>query len=500
LTIKRFEGVKYIGILSGLLFLFLNQSCVKEKINTSSSAKIEFSTDTLHFDTVFTQTGSATRFVKIFNRESDDITLTSVQMMMSNSSFRINVDGLEGPVVKDVRIPANDSIYVFVEVTVDPDQPTTVSPFVIEEYLQVDYNGAQSKLLIDAWGQNANYIPNRFNRTKVYRLDCDQMVTWNDPKPYVIYGLLYIDSCVLRILEGTQIHIHGGIGRLTDTSGNVNFFNDGNIVIGPQGSIQSLGSPQNPVVFQGDRLEDEFATTPGQWNGIRLLKNSKQNSLVGTIIKNSVFGVYVDSMSEFTMTQSIIQNTSSTGLFCFHPEKVEVTNSLIADNGAHSAALSFGGNYEFKYTTLANFGNDREALFMSNHFCYDFPDCTRWPVNDLNAEFINCVMTGSNRDEVWLSAREEAEANLSFDHCLIKVDELLDVENYPSFLQDYTISTLNWQRTDSLFENSSEGDFYPDSLSILEEMATPIRSIPTDLENVFRDRSKPDLGCYEYVY
>lgn len=492
--------MKYPGIIIGLLLIIISQSCVKERINTSSSARIEFSTDTLHFDTVFTQIGSATRFVKIFNQENEDVILSEVKMRNDNSSFRINVDGLDGPVVNDVRIPANDSIYVFVEVTVDPDQPLSVSPFVIEEYLTVKLNGSESSLLIDAWGQNANYIPNRFNRTRVFQLDCDQVATWDDPKPYVIYGLLYIDSCVLQILSGTQVHIHGGIGRQTDTAGNISFFNDGNIIIGPEGSIQALGSPQDPVVFQGDRLENVFENTPGQWNGIRLLKGSKGNRLTGTIIKNSVFGVYVDSLCEFEMEKSIIQNTSSTGLFCFHPEKVEVVNSLIAENGAHSAALSFGGNYEFRYTTMANFGNDREALFMSNHFCYDFPDCTRWPVNDLNASFVNCVFTGSNRDEVWLSAREEAQANATFDHCLIRVDDLLDVENFPNFLQDFTQNTLNWQRTDSLFQDVSEGDFHPDTLSILEERAMPIRSIPTDLENVPRDRSKPDLGCYEYVY
>ena len=493
------DSVKYLLFL--VVAVSLLHSCVKDDIKTSGSVDLQFSVDTLHFDTVFTEVGSATRYVKIFNNESKDVILTSVYLEAGDiSPFRLNVDGIPSNHVRDVRIGARDSIYVFVEVTIDPDRPVSESPFVIEEFLVVEVNATERKLLIDAWGQNANYIPNRFNKGKIYRLDCNDELWWDDPKPYVIYGLLYIDSCVLNILAGTQIHVHGGIGRNIDTAGNSFYFNDGNILVGAYGSLVTVGSSDNPVIFQGDRLEAEFSNTPGQWNGIRLLPGSKGNVLGGAIIRNSVFGVYVDSLAELKMTKTRIVNTSSAGLIAFHASEVNVTNSLIHSNGANSAVLSFGGKHRFAYTTMANFGNDREALFLSNNFCYDFPVCSNWKTNDLDAEFVNCIVTGSNKDEVWLSSVEEARTDLRFDHCVIRVEDLLKDELYPDFISTYTVSTFNRQRTDSLFADISSYDFHLDTLSVAEMMARPVSGQTTDLDNQQRDIFKPDIGCYEYQY
>ena len=52
-----------------------------------------------------------------------------------NSFFRINVDGITGNIAKDVEIAGKDSLYIFAEVTIDPDAPLSNSPFVIEDYL-----------------------------------------------------------------------------------------------------------------------------------------------------------------------------------------------------------------------------------------------------------------------------------------------------------------------------------------------------------------------------
>ena len=475
------------------------QGCLKDDAMTSGPIDIGFSVDTLHFDTVFTQVGSATRSFKIYNHENSDIILSSVELREGDqSSFRMNVDGIPGQAVSNVRIPEGDSIYIFIEVTIDPDQPVSESPFVIEEYIDVHIEGYSESILVDAWGQNANYIPNRFNKGRVYRLDCDNVAWWDDPKPYVIYGLLYIDSCVLNIVGGTEIYIHGGITRVEDTSGSSRFINDGNIVVGPEGRMVTIGTPDNPVIFSGDRLESEFNNVRGQWGGIRLLPGSTGTTLTGAIIRNSIFGVYVDSLAEVVISKTQIFNTSNAGLIAFHAGNVEVTNSLIHSNSTNSVILSFGGKHNFRYTTLANFGNDREALFMTNHFCYDFPECENWPVNDLDATFVNCIMTGSNRDEVWLSAREEARADVMIDHCIIRVEELLDEDQYPDFLEDFTMSSLNCNSTDSLFADESNYDFHLDSLSKAEGRARPLNAIFNDLENTPRDPQNPDIGCYEY--
>ena len=58
-----------VWVLSLIAGLFLLESCQSDDgFITDSSAKLEFSVDTLRFDTVFTELGSATRFIRVYNR------------------------------------------------------------------------------------------------------------------------------------------------------------------------------------------------------------------------------------------------------------------------------------------------------------------------------------------------------------------------------------------------------------------------------------------------
>jgi len=144
----------------------LINACQKDTSFGGGDPSITISTDTLTFDTVFTQVGSATR------------------------SFK----------------SGGDSVYVFADVTVDPDQPLSVSPFIIEEKIKIKAGETEAELLLEAWGQNANYVPGSRRKGIVSRLSCDLgMETWDDPKPYVIYGVLFIDSCELVLPEGVDI-------------------------------------------------------------------------------------------------------------------------------------------------------------------------------------------------------------------------------------------------------------------------------------------------------
>ena len=193
-------------------------SCRRDDYYDGKDINITFSEDTLRFDTVFTTIGSATRFIKIFNPKDQPILVDVSLKNSSNSFFRINADGIKGPVVKNIEINSRDSIYIFVEVTVDPDQPLSISPFILTDEIEVTANGNSFIAHLEAWGQNANYIPSTAGKGKGALLSCNLGERiWNDPKPYVIYGILYIDSCKLILPAGTKIYVHGGIVRDTNT-------------------------------------------------------------------------------------------------------------------------------------------------------------------------------------------------------------------------------------------------------------------------------------------
>ena len=191
----KYSYLTAIALLGLALF-----SCEKqEKFITDGNFTLEFSLDTLRFDTVFTELGSATRSFKVYNRNDRPVRIGKVSLAgNAGAKFRMNVDGTPGDEVEEVEIWGKDSIYVFVEVTIDPDQPLSVSPFVIEDKVVFETGDQRREVRLEAWGQNANYFPGRFNKGVPVVLSCNNdKIVWDDPKPYVIYGEIFIDSCAL---------------------------------------------------------------------------------------------------------------------------------------------------------------------------------------------------------------------------------------------------------------------------------------------------------------
>ena len=111
-------------LISFILFSFilgllsLTTSCGKN--NSFSKKHLSFSLDTLVFDTVFTTIGSTTQQFKIYNNENKTLNIEEIELMGgANSFFRMNVDGISQNIIKDTKILGNDSLFAFVEVTLN---------------------------------------------------------------------------------------------------------------------------------------------------------------------------------------------------------------------------------------------------------------------------------------------------------------------------------------------------------------------------------------------
>lgn len=257
---KRLLPLLFLAILG--TFFFSLQSCQEDNFSTDSGIMLNFSVDTLRFDTVFTELGSATRILKAYNPSNRPIQISNIFFEEGSSSkFRMNVDGYtvdaNGNIfgtndpLPPIPVAGKDSVYIFMEVTIDPDAPLSNSPFVIYEKLNFITNGNEQQVTLEAFGQNANYIPTRFSAGTASRLTCDLMTeTWDDPKPYVIYGVLFVDSCELVIPAGTDIYVHGG---LVNAGGGL-FYNDGIWFFEENSTLKIQGTMDNPVTIQGDRL------------------------------------------------------------------------------------------------------------------------------------------------------------------------------------------------------------------------------------------------------
>ena len=94
IIIMKKDLSKFILTILILLMPFIVLvSCKKEIINTDSSFKLKFSSDTIIFDTVFTTIGSVTKQLKVFNTGSKKINISSIRLSGSTkSNFSINVD------------------------------------------------------------------------------------------------------------------------------------------------------------------------------------------------------------------------------------------------------------------------------------------------------------------------------------------------------------------------------------------------------------------------
>lgn len=466
--------LKYITII--LLALIVFSSCRKDVLFEDNTAKIEFSTDTVFFDTVFTTVGSITERIKIYNPYDLPIQLDRIWLKSGpQSNFKLNVDGLAGKDVKDVRIEANDSIFVFIEVTVDPNGGNT--PMVIEDQLMINSNGNEQSVDLVAWGQDAYFWP-----SFAFQFPNDSVALRND-KPNVFYGYSLIDSLTTLVIpEGTNVHFHNNSG----------------LIVGTGASLKVRGTLDNPVTFQGDRIEDFFKESPGQWGQIVLTQTSVGNYFNHAIIKNGGIGLSVGFTLDPTLAQRpevVLKNTqilnmSFIGLIGIDAN-IRAENTVVANCGDHTVALVLGGEYDFKHCTFANYFNDnprsKPVLLMSN-----FSESEDGQIfkRDLNARFRNSILHGALDSEL----QRERETGVAFDYVFDRVILKLDTENISN--TDRFIGVVK-NPEGSLFINPNENNYSLPSESAAIDAGADI-GIPLDLLGKMRTEV-PDLGAIEFI-
>lgn len=491
--------LRAVGLFCTYLLLFWSiGACHKENFTEDPGAMLRFEQDTLSFDTVFTSIGSATRVLKVYNPNKQSIRIDRIYIPGANpSEFNFNIDGLPGNDVSNLEIRAEDSIYLFCEVRVNPNDPPEISPYIKLDSIVFEYNSHSDRMILMAFGQNANYFPSKAFKGQAGIIDLQGgSLIWDDPKPYIFYGVVYIDHGSFIIKEGTRVHFWGGLTKTKDSNGNDVFYNDGRLIIGADANLQVTGSKARPVIFEGVRLEPAFKNTSGQWSGIFFDKGSKGNSIEFAEIKNNLLGVYCDSIVECNISNTKIYNNSLYGVYA-SSASVKLANCLFYNQGLSSINIETGGTYAINYCSLVNFGNTEPALFLSNSRCIDFPFCEIVYEHPLHVLIQNSVITGSDRDELWMNEKMSSAFKPFFKNCLFRIDELIKV--FPDFNSSYTDQCEIYSSFDHLFKDISKNDFHPDTLSVLEMKALVIPEIDSDLDGVMRDLIKPDIGCYEYI-
>ncbi len=409
LSLNEMKKLLFFALASALLF-----SCRKDKFITDPSAKLAFSTDSILFDTVFTTVGSTTKNFLVYNHNSKPIKISTIRIARgSASNFRMNVDG--NPVVEthDVEIAANDSMWVFVEVTVDPNNQN--SPLVIRDSIVFETNGNIQDVDLEAWGQDAYFhVPNVFptNGFPPYSvIPCNSV--WMNDKPHVIYGLAVVDSaCTLTIQAGTRVHLHKG--------GMLYVYRDGTLIVN--------GNAGQRVTFQGDRLEPDYADVPGQWAAIYFSPLCNSSKISYATIKNGTWGIRADSFPAVNPSvvadHTIIKNMSSIGVWG-NGSKIRMSDCLVANCGLYTCALTIGGEYSFRHCTFADYWDYSQhnvrttSQILLNNYYQDINSNYQYRNLD-SAHFYNCIIYGSLDDEIKLDKGGSTNFVYRFDHSVIK--------------------------------------------------------------------------------
>ncbi len=478
-----------------IFFAIIFHSCKKEDF-TTDPVNLEFSEDTIIFDTVFTTVGSATQVFTVYNNSGNAVKVNSIRLARGESSeFRLNVDGVPGKSFTDVEIGAHDSIYIFAEVTIDPNNQNT--PLVVTDSILFTTNGLQQDLDLVAWGQDAYFHRPPPNSTifPYFLLNCNEV--WNNDKPHVIYGYALVDSsCTLTINQGTNVYLHPGSG----------------IIVCNSATLLVNGTIQDKVTFQGDRLGEDFKDVPGQWDRIWLSNlnlhssiispGSKNSVIKNAVIKNGFIGLLVDTVNDAnpnTLTlqlENTIVKNMATHAVAFRGSNVNAYNCVFANCGAQTANILYGGKYNFYQCTFANYwenGNRQDPAVSLNNYTN--------VARPLNAYFANSIIYGNNDNELGLDSFPSGNLfGYRFENVLLKVENTFptsDASHYTNLLKAY--GTIN----DPLFSDITNNIYELDSLNspAINFGNATLNTNPVlnaDIQGFDRlSHAPPDLGAYE---
>ncbi len=269
-----------------MLGLTLPTACINDDITTSPTAMLRFSRDTLSFDTVFTDVGTPTARLLVYNPNSKGVNISQIKMRDNNSRFSINVDGMSGTEFHDIEIRGKDSIYVFVECFIDPAQNS--EPMFVEDKLEFVTNGNVQEVQCQAWGQNV---------TRMRGVTLEQDMRLTAEQPYVIF-----DSLV--VAPGTTLTI--------DPGARVLFHDKAELIV--QGKLEAVGKQDNMVHLRGDRSDKvlpnlTYAEMSAQWGGIRIAPESFENRMEFVDMRSTDHGLIIDSCGVTDRSKLLIVNS-----------------------------------------------------------------------------------------------------------------------------------------------------------------------------------------------
>ncbi|MBT9392918.1 hypothetical protein KLP40_07075 [Hymenobacter sp. NST-14] len=491
-------------VLSALVTVLLPGCEPKEDLlTTDSSARLEFSLDTVKFDTVFVSVGTVSKRLWVYNRNARAVRVSEISLQSQPGvTYSLLVNGDAGLTLRDVEIRGRDSLLVLVRATIDPT-PTDTKPFLVVDDLRFRTNGNDQAVKVLSYGQNAYF----HNAERIER-----NTTWKADKPHVVYNSVVVDSAVTLTIEaGARIYSHAGSflvvrGQLLC-----------NPTYQPTGEIKP--DDRNIVRFLGDRREAFYREIPGQWGGLEFDASSHDNVVRFTEIKNSAFGLLIFNPfnrqphpgvrvenTEFRNVSSLnggyfLEGAALLGI----SGDFRVQNTLITNCEQYAVFGVQGSQLQLDYCTIANYT-------QSNR---DKPSVLLAAAIEINGEqqppvapaltLRNSIVWGNMREgeELKFVDGEQYAAAINIRNSVLRTKEYerpgpLNQQRNGNLLNPAEGPNYLFKSTPGRFRGKAL-DFQLDTLSPASNQALPLPAITTDLLNRPRNPTTPDIGAYERV-
>ncbi len=468
-----------ITIFFGVMFTLLFLGCEREYMFRGGTEGLLFSTDTVTFDTIFTTVGSTTQNLRVLNPYPEDMIIEVIELAGGDhSNFSINVNGTASSYMRDVPIRGGDSLFVFVEVNVNPTNRNT--PLVLSDSIIFITRDRIQTVKLLAYAQDV--VPLRKEVLKTGTLTSD--------KPYLIYDWVVVDTAhTLTIEAGARLHFH----------------KDAKLIV--FGSLVVEGEKDNSVLFASDRLEEWYRDKPGQWGYIHLMPGSSHHEINYAIIRNSTQGLIVDSVGlgsdpPLFLSNTRIEHISSQGLVAQN-STIRASNSLFSDCGSASVALTVGGDYKFYHCTIANYFSwtfrITPALLLSNYFTDNNNNTHLYTMK--SALFANCIIYGRNVNEIELDFKVGDKeitdwVNVDFSYSLVKTTPEQIVKFPGAFKNNVTTDEMPG------FMDIARFNYQLDTLAAAKDAGSILfaKDFPEDIlgNNRLKDKA-PDQGAFERI-
>ncbi len=503
---RQFTFLFFIGILISL------SSCRTDFETIPSTGDLKFSKDTIYLDTVFTNIGSSTYTLKVYNHSKNDITIPTIQLGKGLASkYRMTVDGMQGnqgKIFNNVNLLAKDSLYIFIETTANIADANPTD-FLYTDQIQFDGGSNLQKVELVTLIQDAVFLypkKNSDGTTETLPIGDEEIYGFyldpNDPvngnelkftnkKPYVIYGYAAVPSGKTVTFDpGARVHFHANSGLILANNASINV----------NGSVSTTDKLENEVIFEGDRLEPDFADVPGQWGAIWLTDGSTNHKINHLTIKNAAIGLLIQNNNGTTVDikNTQIYNSSNYGILA-QTAKINGENLVINNAGLGSLACTYGGDYKFTHCTFNNNWNssNQVALLVNNYFTGAVPE-----VKDLTAAtFNNCIIYGSYSNELKLDKNPQAGFVYQFNNCLIKFDDIRTGDkNYAlyEFIRNEKSGNIKSKDgiNDPKFYKANLNQLNIDKTSAAFQKGNATYLVPLDVIGNTRTLP-PDLGAYQ---